>query len=285
MQRRFVAYHRHLCGTFYALDVQHPTVVDQLAVALVGLGGLLASGVLVIGYRGGEADADARLAAPAVLRRPANAGSDVLFDGAWPGHPGNRAVGDFTGQAQHLRRQGRNQHGTGWTLQCGQFHVDPEELALELNRALLQKRTHHREVLAGVERRTVVGEAESLLDARPVRRADAQQEPPTCCRCRSQGLLRQRRRVAWVGRHDADSQLDAAGLHPGQRQRGQRIEAACGDVRDPEAVEPVILGLLDAGQQPVQGHQVGNRRADKNSNSHRRSPKTVPSSNKERVSS
>ena len=65
------------------------------------------------------------------------------------------------------------------------------------------------------------------------------------------GLLGQSRRVARIGRDDADAELDTAGLHPCEGQGGQGIVAAGRDVGNPEAVEAVVLGLLDAGQQAV----------------------------------
>ena len=194
---------------------------------------------------------------------------DVGFDGAGAGHPGDGAVGQLASQIEHLRGQRGHQDGAGRTLQGGQLQVDVEEFSLGTVTAPSSSRGRMTDRYSRVcKRRAVVGDAEALLHAGAVGRADAEDEPSVGGRGGGEGLLGQGRRVTGVGRNYADAQLDAAGLHPGQGQGGQGVIAPGGDVGNPEAVEAVVLGLLDAGQQAVEGHQVGDGRANENTDAH-----------------
>ena len=129
----------------------------------------------------------------------------MFADGAGAGHPGDGAVGSLAGEAEHTGRESRDHHGAVRPVKYVQLGVDVVELAGELHPALVDERAQDRKVFAGVQRGTVVGEAETLLDAGAVGRADAQDEPAVGGGGRGQRLLGQRHGMPGVGGNHADA--------------------------------------------------------------------------------
>jgi hypothetical protein len=105
---RLVADDRHVARVAGALAFQHRRVGGELVVHRQVGGGPLGDAIAVVGDADRQAH-DHLWGGPGGGRRGQD-GHDVLLDGAWPGQPGQGAVGQFPGDAQHCGPQCGDQH-------------------------------------------------------------------------------------------------------------------------------------------------------------------------------
>ncbi len=81
------------------------------------------------------------------------------------GHPEDRPVGPLTGQLEHVGPERGNEDGRGLDVGDVERVVDPEQLVLDIERSRTPKgHVEHVEVRPHGERRTVVAQAEHVLD-------------------------------------------------------------------------------------------------------------------------
>ena len=125
-------------------------------------------------------------------------------------------------------------------------------VVLDVDRARPRERAvQHLEVVPHEVGRTLVREAELILDDPVVRRPEAEREPAAARHLRGERLLRHRDRMTGLDRDDRGADLDALGHLADDRDRGHGVEVA-GDLRDPHRGEAGLIGRLDVGHQPRQ---------------------------------
>ena len=208
-------------GPAGALAVEHGAVRRQLTVdhelladALARLGGL-------VRHDDREARDDARLGPARVLRRVAQHRDDVRRERLRTGHPGDRAVGQAPGELQHHRAERRDQdrHAASRRapaaapprLYCSpsNFTPSPRQSGASTSRYSFMCRAGLSYENPSMSSITILCESPMPSEKRPLRRG-----------LRGQRLLRDRDRMARVGRHDRGAELDA-GWSRGRRCRAR----------------------------------------------------------------
>src|SRR5919108_323512 len=181
--RRRVADDGHVGGPFGALAVEHGAIGRQLSVDHEGIRGPLTGLGLVAGHRHRQRDDDARRGPSGFVGRLCDVRDDVTADRLGAGHPGDRAVGEGSGERQHPRRQRRKQNRRRIGVDLELPHR-LERLSHERDRLVTHQRQENRQVLAHVPGRLAEVVAPHVLDDDLMRQADAEREPSAARRLR-----------------------------------------------------------------------------------------------------
>ena len=116
----------------------------------------------------------------------------VLGEPARSGGGGDRAVGESTGEAQHVRRQRADQHRRRRHVADVEPADHRQPVAAHVGRLAAEQRQQRLEVLAHELGRALVRHAQSAFDDMRVRHADAERQPAAERGLRRQRLGRQR---------------------------------------------------------------------------------------------
>ena len=204
-----------------------------------------------------------------VLGRFGEVRDDVLPDVALVRHPQDRPVGALARQSQHHRAERRQKHRRRGDVGDVERVVHAERIILDVDHARSRERLlEHIEVGAQRRHRTVVGEAEHLVDHPVVRHTETKAQPALAHCLRGQRLLRQRDRMPRLHRHHRRADLDARGLDADDGRGGEGVELV-GDLRNPHGGEPGILGPTGIGAEPFHlGAVAASLRAQHHADAH-----------------
>ena len=151
------------------------------------------------------------------------------------GHPCPGALGQSTGDIEHLCAERGDQHLDRGGVGDVEFEMGAEGLTGGIRGLTAHQRQEHVEVLAQVAHRLLPGHAEHVLDHHLMRQADAEGEPTTGDLLHGAGLRRQHHRVSGEGGDHRSAELHVGHLTGGDGQRGECVDTE--DLRHPDRGE------------------------------------------------
>jgi hypothetical protein len=231
----------HVGGPVHLLLVEEPAVGGQLAVDGELAGGPLPGLVHVGCDRHRQADNHLRGRSPGGGRRFGDGRDDAALHHRPSGHPGDGALGQLAGQAQHGRSEGGDQDGKGLGVRHpeGADHGrGPQRLSGEIDGPLVDQGPQHGQVLPHVEGRPLEGDTHHPLDDQLVGQPDAENESPPDGGLGGEGLSGQHHGVTGPGGNHGRTEGDVRYLPAGDGHGSEGVDAE--DLGQPGRPEPGI---------------------------------------------